>query len=134
VYIIAQFIGSFIGAVTVFIVYYDSLKNHKEGFYSMETAKIFATYPNEDLSVFGGFIDQTVGTIILVLVFLAVNDPRNKNISNMSCILCGLASTAIGLGYGYNCGAPLNPTRDFAPRLLTLIAGMNLNAKSQIFI
>ena len=86
VYIIAQFIGSFIGAATVFVVYYDSLKNHKEGFYSMETAKIFATYPNEDLSVFGGFIDQIVGTIILVLVFLAVNDPRNKNILMSICV------------------------------------------------
>ena len=52
-----------------------------------------------------------------------MNDPRNERISNVGSIVCGLASTAIGLGYGYNCGAPLNPTRDFAPRLFTLIAG-----------
>jgi glycerol uptake facilitator-like aquaporin len=123
VYIIGQFIGSFIGSAIVFIVYYDSLRNFKDGMYSMETAAIFATYPNENLSIVGGFLDQVVGTIILVLVVLSVNDPKNERISYLGSIVCGLASTAIGLGYGYNCGAPLNPTRDFAPRLFTFIAG-----------
>ena len=66
IYSIGQFIGSFLGAVIVFLVYYDSLKNFKAGMYSMETAAIFATYPNENLSVIGGFLDQVVGTVILV--------------------------------------------------------------------
>ena len=78
VYSIAQFIGSFLGAVVCYLVYYDSLKVFKAGMYSLDTAGIFATYPNANLSVFGGFLDQTVGTIILVLVVLALNDKRNS--------------------------------------------------------
>ena len=35
--------------------------------YSLDTAGIFATYPNgnANLSVFGGLLDQVVGTVIL---------------------------------------------------------------------
>lgn len=55
------------GAVVCYLVYYDSLKVFKTGMYSLDTAGIFATYPNANanLSVFGGLLDQVVGTIIL---------------------------------------------------------------------
>ena len=65
VYILAQFIGSFLGAVVCFLVYYDSLKVFKTGMYSLDTAGIFATYPNANLSVLGALFDQIVGTFIL---------------------------------------------------------------------
>jgi glycerol uptake facilitator-like aquaporin len=50
--------------------------------YSADTAGIFANYPNGSLTIIGGFIDQTVGTALLVLVVLALTDPKNSKISD----------------------------------------------------
>jgi glycerol uptake facilitator-like aquaporin len=74
--------------------------------------------------VFGGFLDQTVGTMILVLVVLALNDKRNSKVANYAGpVMVGITLITIGLGYGYNSGYALNPMRDLAPRCFTLIAG-----------
>ena len=35
----------------------------------------------------------------------------------------GLTVLGIGLSLGHNCGYAINPARDLAPRLLTLLAG-----------
>lgn len=85
---------------------------------------IFATYPNTKLSVFGGFFDQVIGTALLVLVVMALSDKKNAEIPHgVAAILVGFTITVIGLAFGFNCGYAVNPTRDFAPRLFTLIAG-----------
>jgi glycerol uptake facilitator-like aquaporin len=59
---LGQFIGAFLGALIVFLVYIDGLKSYEAGMYSADTAGIFANYPNGSLTIIGGFIDQTVGT------------------------------------------------------------------------
>ena len=41
------------------------------------TAGIFATYPQPFLSIAGGFVDQVVGTMLLMAGVLAVTDQRN---------------------------------------------------------
>jgi glycerol uptake facilitator-like aquaporin len=38
-------------------------------------------------------------------------------------IKAGLVVMNIGIAFGYNCGYAINPARDFAPRLFTLMAG-----------
>ncbi len=38
-------------------------------------------------------------------------------------VLVGLVVLNIGIAFGYNCGYAINPARDFAPRLFTLMAG-----------
>jgi glycerol uptake facilitator-like aquaporin len=35
----------------------------------------------------------------------------------------GFVVLNIGIAFGYNCGYAINPARDFAPRLFTLMAG-----------
>ena len=69
-------------------------------------------------------LDQIVGTTILILVVLAISDPRNSKLANgAGPIFVGFGLMVIGLGYGYNTGYALNPTRDLGPRIFTLIAG-----------
>ena len=65
IYCLAQTIGSFLAAFLVYILYFDMLKTFGDEMYSLETAGIFATYPNKNLSIFGGFFDQVIGTAIL---------------------------------------------------------------------
>ena len=35
----------------------------------------------------------------------------------------GFVVLNIGISFGYNCGYAINPARDFAPRLFSLMAG-----------
>jgi aquaporin-3 len=124
IYSCAQFIGSFLAALLVFIVYYDSLKNFKPGMYSIETAGIFATYPHGDLSVLCGFFNQIFGTFFLILVILALTDEKNSRVSfGTQAISIGMTISAIGLAFGHNSGFAINPTRDFGPRFFTFVMG-----------
>jgi len=38
----------------------------------------------------------------------------------------GLTLAGLGLSLGHNCGFPLNPARDLAPRMFSLLAGWGL--------
>jgi glycerol uptake facilitator-like aquaporin len=70
VYCLAQIVGAFIAALLVYVLYLDMLQTYGDRMYSLDTAGIFATYPNKNLSSFGGFFDQTVGTAILGILFI----------------------------------------------------------------
>ena len=65
VYCLGQFIGAFLGSLMVYLVYYDALKSYGKDMYSLETASIFATYPNKNVSISGCFVDQTFVTALL---------------------------------------------------------------------
>ena len=42
-------------------------------------------------------------------------------------LFIGLTVLAIGISFGYNCGYAINPARDLAPRLFTLISGWGVS-------
>uniref|UniRef100_A0A915K880 Aquaporin n=1 Tax=Romanomermis culicivorax TaxID=13658 RepID=A0A915K880_ROMCU len=88
------------------------------------TAGIFATYPQDYLSIGGGWIDQIVGTAVLTQLVFAVTDPRNHAVPKFLIpLLVGLVVTLIGLSLGFNCGFAINPARDLGPRIFTAMAG-----------
>nr|XP_020480340.1 aquaporin-9-like [Monopterus albus] len=130
-YVIAQFLGAFAGAAAVFGLYYDAFMDFTSGSLSVTginaTGHIFASYPARHLSVLGGFIDQVVGTGMLVLCILAIIDDGNIGAPRgMEPLAIGLIFMAIGVSMGLNCGYPLNPARDLGPRLFTAIAGWGM--------
>ena len=77
------------------------------------------------LSTFpGGFIDQFVGTALLMLVVLAISDARNAPpAAGMAPLIVGLLVVVIGMSFGFNAGYAINPARDLGPRLFTAVAG-----------
>ena len=89
------------------------------------TAGIWATYPQPFLSTLpGGFIDQVVGTAMLMAVICALTDTRNAPPgAGLAPVIVGLLVVAIGAAFGFNSGYAINPARDFGPRLFTALAG-----------
>ena len=80
-YSIAQIAGAFAASALVFATYREALSAFDGGIRAVEgataTAGIFATYPQPYLSIAGGFVDQVVGTMLLMAGVLAVTDQKN---------------------------------------------------------
>jgi len=128
-YSLAQVAGAFVASAVVFVTYREALAAFDGGVRQVlgpqGTAGIFATYPQPFLSVFpGGFIDQVVGTALLVIGILGITDSRNSPApSGLVPIVVGLLVVLIGMTFGFNAGYAINPARDFGPRLFTALAG-----------
>ncbi|XP_077335916.1 aquaporin-3-like isoform X1 [Lithobates pipiens] len=131
VYFLAQFIGCFTGAALVFALYFDALHVYSGGNWTVSgtqaTAGIFASYPSEHLSVFNGLSDQVIATAALMVCILAVVDEANNAAPRgLQPFVIGLVVLLVGLSMGFNCGYPINPARDLAPRIFTAMAGWGL--------
>jgi MIP family channel proteins len=128
-YAIAQVAGAFVASAVVYLTYREALAAFDGGARQVlgpvGTAGIWATYPQPFLSVFpGGFVDQVVGTGLLVGVILAITDPRNSPApAGLAPLIVGLLVVVIGMTFGLNAGYAINPARDFGPRLFTAVAG-----------
>jgi MIP family channel proteins len=128
-YSAAQVAGAFAASVVVFLVYHEALAAFDGGvrqvFGPQGTAGIWATYPQPFLSnVPGGFIDQVVGTALLVGVIFGITDSRNSPApAGLAPVIVGLLVVLIGATFGFNSGYAINPARDFGPRLFTAVAG-----------
>jgi glycerol uptake facilitator-like aquaporin len=116
--------GAFLASILVFVVYFQALNNYDGGNRTLETASIWATYPQGYLTFGAGFVDQIISTMLLVLCVMAINDQKNYTpVAGLTPLLCGFVVMLIGMTFGLNCGFPLNPARDLSPRLYTAIAG-----------
>ena len=124
-YIVAQMIGFFIGAAIVFAVYYGKWIEVDPTF--SNTTGVFATFPAVP-GFLQGFIDQVVGTFILMFLILAVGDANNTPAgANLGPIIVGLIIVGIGTSFGFMHGYAINPARDLAPRLFAVAAGFKNN-------
>ena len=128
-YVVAQMAGAFVASAVVYLTYHEALGafdggvRHVTG--ELGTAGIWATYPQAFLSAFpGGFIDQVVGTALLVAVIFGITDTRNAPApAGLAPVVIGLLVVLIGATFGFNTGYAINPARDFAPRVFTAVAG-----------
>ncbi|XP_006819081.1 aquaporin-9-like [Saccoglossus kowalevskii] len=128
VYILVQFLASFVASIVVYGVYYDALNDFDGGVRVVigpnATASIWATYPQEYLSVGNAIWDQLFATYIVILCVTAVIDERNiRPPPGMEPFIVGLLIFTLGNCLCYNAGGAINPTRDFAPRLFTYMVG-----------
>src|SRR6195256_3823347 len=128
-YSLAQLAGAFVASAVVFLVYHEALTAFDGGVRQVlgaqGTAGIWATYPQPFLSTFpGGFIDQVVGTALLVGVIFGITDSRTPPApAGLAPVVVGLLVVLIGASFGFNSGYAINPARDFGPRLFTFVAG-----------
>ena len=78
-----------------------------------DTATIFSSFPGPHLTWLGGAGDQLLATALLAIAVCSARGPGARHLPGVT----GLAVLGLGVGLGYNCGYPLNPARDLAPRI-----------------
>lgn len=124
-YMAAQVAGAFCGAALVFWNYHPAILAKDPGL--ERTAGIFTTFPAFPSLPAAGFLDQVIGTALLLLLVLAITDERNLPTGPLVPLLVGLVVVGIGMSFGALHGYAINPARDFGPRLLTVLAGYRNN-------
>lgn len=132
-YIVAQFIGAFLGALGVYLVY-------REGLVASGMPNVWSTGPG---SVFGATfwggpsagatgtyslvnasIAEFFGTMMLIWGIAASGDSRNMGLMhNMGPFLVGFTVLAVGLSLGGPSGYSINPARDLGPRIFGALVG-----------
>jgi glycerol uptake facilitator protein len=127
-YWLAQTAGAFVAASLVFW-------NYRPAFLKTDpllekTAGVFATFPAFPNAPFYGFLDQVIGTALLLLMIFAITDERNQPVGALGPVLVGSVVVAIGISFGGMHGYAINPARDVGPRLFTLLAGFKNNGLS----
>jgi glycerol uptake facilitator protein len=125
-YCIAQTAGAFAAAA---LVYWNYLPAFHQADPQLEhAAGVFTTFPAFPAFPQAGFLDQMIGTGLLVLLVLAIIDEFNMPPgANLAPLMIGLVVVAIGMSFGGMHGYAINPARDFGPRLFTAVAGFRNN-------
>jgi glycerol uptake facilitator protein len=126
-YVAAQMIGAFIGAVIVYLFYLKHFEATEDG--SAKLA-VFCTAPNIR-SLPAAFFCEVAGTFLLVFpIFLMVEPsfaldlgtPAKQNIrmglGALGALPVALLVFSIGLSLGGTTGYAINPARDLGPRLV----------------
>jgi len=125
-YSLAQTAGAFAAAALVFWDYSPAF--HRVDPQLERTAGVFTTFPAFPNLPQAGFLDQLIGTGLLVLLIFAIIDEFNAPPgANLAPALIGLVVVAIGMSFGGMHGYPINPARDFGPRLFTAVMGFRDN-------
>ncbi len=125
-YTIAQTVGAFAAAALVFWNYLPAF--HRVDPQLENTAGVFTTFPAFPGLPQAGFLDQWIGTALLVLLIFAITDEFNiPPGANLAPLMIGLVVVAIGMSFGGMHGYAINPARDFGPRLFTVVAGFRNN-------
>ena len=110
-YIIAQVLGAFMAAVTIWIFYLPHWRKTED-----KDAKlaVFCTAPaiSETPS---NLISEILGAAVLVFAVLFIG--INQFTEGLNPLVIGLLVAAIGLSLGGTTGYAINPARDFGPRL-----------------
>jgi glycerol uptake facilitator protein len=125
-YCAAQTAGAFVAAALVYWNYRPAIFKADPAL--ERTAGIFTTFPAFPALPAAGFLDQVLGTALLLFLILAITDEYNQPpAANLAPVLIGLVVVGIGMSFGALHGYAINPARDFGPRLFTVMAGFRNN-------
>lgn len=130
-FILAQLIGSMIGAFLVWIVYRDHFTATNDP--NAEMA-VFCTAPAIHNRLFN-LLSEIVGTFVLVFVifyFTNAEITEQKSpigLGSLGAIPVAFLVWAIGLSLGGTTGYAINPVRDFGPRLVHAVVPLKNRRK-----
>ncbi len=111
-YIVAQMIGAFIGAVLVWLAYYMHWGATPDPGAKLA---VFSTGPAIRSTVWN-LITEIIGTFVLVFGILAIRGAEG-DMGSLAIIPVAFLVWAIGLSLGGPTGYAINPARDLGPRI-----------------
>jgi glycerol uptake facilitator protein len=113
IYIVAQFIGAFIGAVLAWLAY----KEHFDAEPDPATKLgVFSTGPA--IRNYGwNLVTEAIGTFVLIFVILAAGAIKSTDLGWLSALGVALLIVGIGASLGGPTGYAINPARDLGPRI-----------------
>jgi glycerol uptake facilitator protein len=118
-YIVAQIIGSVIGAILVWVVYKDHFNTTTDPDAQLG---VFSTSPAIRNTLFN-LLSEVIGTFVLVFVLFyftnaEISDKKTPvGLGSLGALPVAFLVWAIGLSLGGTTGYAINPARDFGPRL-----------------
>ena len=110
-YLMAQFLGAFIGAALVLVSYFDHFKLTDD---KATKLGVFCTSP-EVRNLKLNFVTEFIGTFVLMFAILGIGS--SKLADGISPMAVGIVVWGIGLSLGGPTGYAINPARDLGPRL-----------------
>ena len=117
-YILSQLIGSILGTSVVYGIYYSSIPENEK------SIGIFTTHSKTAETIIGSFLNEFVGSAILLGGIFALVDSKNTPASRYTLPpAIGLLLIAIGFSFGWKTTYALNPARDLGPRIFASMAG-----------
>lgn len=129
-YVAAQVIGAFLGAALVYMLFSPVIDHYNELHHLSRAgdggaAGVFFTHPGLGITPLHAFMDEIVLTGILVLGVFAITEEFNTLApsANTGALMIGFLVATIGACAGYLEAWPINPARDFGPRLFCFLSG-----------
>ncbi|MCF6136436.1 MIP/aquaporin family protein [Pseudalkalibacillus berkeleyi] len=110
-YITAQMIGAFIGAVIVYFHYLPHWRATEDP--NLKLA-VFSTDP-AIRHTFSNLLSEVIGTFVLLMGLLAIG--ANEFTEGLNPLIVGFLIIAIGMSLGGTTGYAINPARDLGPRI-----------------
>jgi glycerol uptake facilitator protein len=114
-YILAQFLGAFVGAILVWIQFFPHWKRTEDA--STKLA-VFCTAPAIRSSV-PNLFSEILATAVLVLGLLILG--ANSFAEGLNPLVVGALIISVGLSLGGTTGFAINPARDLGPRIAHFI-------------
>ncbi|MBU3102559.1 MIP/aquaporin family protein [Clostridium gasigenes] len=111
-YLVAQFVGAFLGAGLVLISYYNHFEETED---KATKLGVFCTSP-EIRNPKCNFATEFIGTFIFVFAMLGIT--AHPFVEGVQPFVIGVLVWAIGLSLGGPTGYAINPARDLGPRLM----------------
>lgn len=125
IYLSAQFLGAFVGAVLVWITY---RLQYEETADKDAILGSFATIPAKRDNI-SNLITEIIGTF--VLVFAIMGAQASEITAGLTPFVVGIIVWAIGLSLGGPTGYAINPARDLGPRIAHAVLPIKNKGGSQ---
>ena len=111
-YILAQLLGAFLGAVSIWLQYKDHFDATEDPATKLGVFSTGAAIPNTVINIYS----EILGTFMLVLGVLYIAEPE-VGLGALDALPVGLLVFGIGMSLGGPTGYAINPARDLGPRI-----------------
>jgi glycerol uptake facilitator protein len=131
-FIVAQFLGAFVGSSLVWLMYKDHFAREKDQGIKLA---VFCTAPAIN-NKFSNFFTELVGTFVLMFVIFHFTEgqlgPEKQPIGlgSLGAIPVAFLVWVIGLSLGGTTGYAINPARDLGPRIMHALLPVQGKGKS----